>query len=120
MDKRLKKTIEVLNENEQREFIIDSPKDWNFLIFTGIEKPNSCGEKCACICNSVWIKSQTGKCDEANNGICVPIQSLQSEDLKIKIQSSLTKIFLAKSNVGIIVSESPITEETASASSQTS
>ena len=112
----LKKTIENLNEGEAREFVFDSPKGWNFITFTENEKPNSCdGEKCACICDSAWIKSQAEKCDEPDKGICVVIQNMQSPDLMIEIQSSLTKIFLAKQNGEIIISENPIEEKTVSA-----
>ena len=114
----LKKTIENLNEGEAREFVFDSPKGWNFITFTENEKPNSCdGEKCACICDSAWIKSQAEKCDEPNKGICVAIQNMQSPDLTIEIQSSLTKIFLAKKSGEIIISKNPIEEKTISENS---
>ena len=117
----LKKTIEGLNENGNREFLLDSPKGWNFLTFTGNEKPNSCpGEKCACICNNPAITTQIKKCEEVNNGVCIAIQNLQPSDLTIKIDENLQKIYLAKQNGVILISRNPIAIKTATASSGTS
>lgn len=118
-DESLKKTIENLNDGEKREFLLDSPRGWFFLTFTGNEKPNSCTrEKCACICNSVYIKTQIEKCDEPNNGVCVSVQNLQSPDLKISIEEDLTKIFLAKRNGETIISDNPISDDAETSSGE--
>lgn len=104
----LEKVFSIINdlqEEQTKKFLIESPKDWDFIFFSRKEVlPLKCnGENCLCICN----EPDKETCDD--KGVCRPLsEEVLFESSKgnyISLDEIPKQVFFRKVNNELIISE---------------
>jgi len=104
-EESIEKSIQNLDENKEKELVIDNPEGWYLFGFTNL-RPKICTTSCLCICKKSYISSQIETCNSIESGICTFVPNLK-EDLSIEIKDpeDLTQILIKNENNEISIQE---------------